>query len=67
VAQIENLVNNFARIIAKIVHKAPIGPASVIREKQQFNIAGMTQRAQILNLNCDELARLGELLIFLLM
>jgi len=55
------------RIIAKIVHKAPIGPASVIREKQQFNIAGMTQRAQILNLNCDELARLGELLIFLLM
>jgi hypothetical protein len=54
VGKIENLANDFLRIIAKIVHKAPIGAASVVREKQQFNIAGMTQRAQILDLDCDE-------------
>jgi hypothetical protein len=53
VAEVENLANNLLRILAECSREIKVRLTITVRE-EQFDIARVTQRAQILDLDCDE-------------
>jgi hypothetical protein len=52
----EDLSHNLLRLLIEAFHQAPIWPAIVARDEQQFDVARMTKPPQLLQSTFDELA-----------
>jgi hypothetical protein len=46
----ENFPNDPLRLLIDIIHKFPIWPARIIREKKEFDIARVTKPPQLLQM-----------------